>query len=351
MECRIVEKYLKGSDCTHAVLPAGITKHLGECKDCQKYYQFSLILNSQNCLLEKAPADILPFIENRILDSIRQSRNVESLSWFRFKYLLKPSLAGFIVLLAFVLSYTYLTNKNIGCVENLSKRFKIAQFENIKSGDMLYAGDNTTVTIRLKSKNKLQIHQNTIVRVNSSRQISLSRGEISLMSGDKELQIETPDGLLRARNTNAKVHTIAKLEKGLLITETTCIVLNGELIIKSPLKETFLNQGQKVVLAENGRITYQTQLTTAESESESEKDNSVQQKLFAAVESLCDCITAAEYTRAKKGNHVQLFGKEVNESKFKVRVFWQEKGLNGLAFGSSAEKTIKYSPQIWRSDG
>jgi antitoxin component YwqK of YwqJK toxin-antitoxin module len=329
MECGIFKKHLKENDCRNDIVPAEIKKHLSECKNCQKYYQFALILNSQKGSLEKAPEEILPNIENKILDSVKQLTNEESFS--RFKFLLKPAFAGFFVLLLTVLSYVYLADKNIGYVDNLSERFKIAQFENIKSGDVLYAGDNTTVTVRLKSKNQLQIHQNTIVRAKSARQIALSRGEISLLSGDKELQIETPDGVLLARNTNTKITTVARLENGLIKTETTCVVLNGKLIIKYPSKEIILNQGQKTVLAENGRITYQKQLTVAESESE--KSTAVKQKIFAAVESLCDCIHAFNYTPGKKADHLQLFGKEVNENKFKVRVFWQEKGLNKLASG------------------
>ena len=292
---------------------------------------FSLLslLELQKGLLEKAPEDILPNIEKKISDSIKQVKNKEPFSIF--KPLLKPAFAGFFVLLVAVLSYVYLANKNIGHVENLSERFKIAQFENINSGDELYTGDSTIAAISLKSKNELQIHHNTIVRVKGSRHIALSRGEISLLSGDKELQIETPDGLLLARNTNTKIHTMARMENGVLKTETTCIVFNGKLIIKYPLKEIILNQGQKAVLAENGRITYQKQLTAAEFESE--KSTAVKQKVFAAVESLCDCIYASNYTPDKKANHLQLFGKEVNENKFKVRVFWQEKGLNELGFG------------------
>jgi antitoxin component YwqK of YwqJK toxin-antitoxin module len=329
MECKILEEYLTTNDCACDIVPVEIKKHLSECKTCQQFYQFASLLNSQKSLLEKAPEDILPNIEKKISDSLKQFKNKEPFTIF--KPLFKPAFAGFFVLLVAVLSYSYLTNKNIGRVENLSERFKIAQFENINSGDELYTGDNTTAAIRLKSRNELQIHHNTIVRVKSSRHISLSRGEISLLSGDKELQIETPDGLLLARNTNTKINTVARLENGVLKTETTCIVFNGKLIIKYPLKEITLNQGQKAVLAENGRITYQTQLTAAESESE--KSTAVKQKVFTAVQSLCDCIYASNYTPDKKANHLQLFGKEVNENKFKVRVFWQEKGLNQLGFG------------------
>jgi hypothetical protein len=170
-----------------------------------------------------------------------------------------------------------------------------------------------------------------MVRVKGSRHIALSRGEISLLSGDKELQIETPDGLLLSRNTNSKIQTVARLENGVLKTETTCIVFEGKLVIKYPLEEIVLNKGQKTVLAENGRITYQQQMTAVESESE--KSTAVKQKIYAAVQSLCDCIYASEYTPGKKADHLQLFGKEANENKFKVRVFWQEKGLNEQGFG------------------
>jgi antitoxin component YwqK of YwqJK toxin-antitoxin module len=329
MECGIFKKYLKENECECSIVPAEIKKHINECESCKKYYQFALILNSQKGVLEKSPKDILPHIENKIRDSIQQSANEETFG--RFKYLLKPAFAGFFALLLAIVSYAYLSNKNIGYVENLSERFKIAKFENIKSGDVLFAGNNTIATIRLKGKSKLQIHQNTIVRAKSARHIALSRGEISLLSGDKEFQIETPDGLLLAKNTNTKIHASGRLENGLLKTDTTCFVFNGTLIIKYPLKEIVLNQGQKAVLAENGRITYQKQLTAAESEPE--MDKSVKQKLFAAVESLCDCIHSFNYTPAKRGNHLELFGKEVNENKFKVRVFWQEKGLKELVSG------------------
>jgi hypothetical protein len=301
-------------------------------------------LNRQKGLLEKAPEDILPTIEKRILDSVKPLKIKEPFAIFQ--PLFKPAFAGFFAVLVGVMSYAFLAEKNIGYVENLSQRFKLARFENIKSGDMLYAGDNTTAAIRLKSENKLQIHQNTMVRIKGPRRIALSRGEISLESGDKELQIETPDGLLLARNTNTKITTVARLENGLLKTETTCIVLNGKLIIKCALKEITLNQGQKAVVAENGGITLQNQLTAAESEPE--KSVAVKQKLFAAVASLCDCIQASDYTPGKKGDHLRFFGKEKDENKFKVHVFWQEKGLNGQGFGPLDENNKICSIKAWR---
>jgi hypothetical protein len=333
MKCDIMEKYLKENACSNDFVPAEIKKHLSGCKNCQTYYQFALLLNSQKSLLEKAPEDILPNVEMKILDSLKQSKSNKPFSILkpRFIHPLKPALAGFCVLLVAVLSYTCLANKNIGYVENLSERFKIAQFENIKSGDELYTGDSTTAAISLESKNELQIHHNTMVRVKGSRHITLSRGEISLLSGDKELQIETPDGVLLARNTDTKITTTARQEDGVLRTETTCIVFNGKVTIKYQSKEIVLNQGQKVVLAENGGIAYQKDLTAAETESE--KGTAVKQKIYAAVQSLCDCIYASEYTPGKKADHLQLFGKEANENKFKVRVFWQEKGLNEQGFG------------------
>jgi hypothetical protein len=333
MECNKIEKYLRGNDCRDNAMPDEIQKHLATCKDCQHFYQFVLALGLQNGSLEKAPEDILSAIEKEITNNNPyKSRKLFTLfNPLLIKPLIKPSFAAIFAVLVAVLSYSYLSNKNIGCVENLSQRFKIAQFENIKSGDVLYAGDNTTASINLKSKTKLQIHHNTIVRVNGLRHLSLSRGEISLLSDNKELQIETPDGLLLVKNTKTKITTSAKLEKGVLKTETTCEVFKGKVTIKYPSKEIILNEGEKAVFAENGRITYQNQLTAAEVESE--KRSAPQQKLVAAVESLCDCIHADNYIPGKKSNHQQLFGKEVNENKFKVRVFWQEKGLHGLVLG------------------
>jgi hypothetical protein len=331
MECRIFEKYLKENECNDAATPVEVQKHLVECQDCQQYNRFFLALSMRKGTLEKAPEDILPTIEKKIFESYKPLKHKEPFAIFQ--PLFKPAFAGFFMVLVGVLTYTFLANRNIGYVENLSQRFKLAQFENIKSGDMLYAGDNTNADIRLNGKNKFQIHQNTIVRVKGPRRIALSRGEISIVSGDKELRVETPDGLLLARNTNTKISTVAKLENGLLKTETTCIVLDGKLIIKYPLKEITLNQGEKVLLTENGGLAYQKQLTAVESESE--KSSTVNQKLFAAVASLCDCIQTNDYTPGKKGDHLQFFGKEKDENKFKVHVFWREKGLNEQGAGPS----------------
>jgi len=88
-------------------------------------------------------------------------------------------------------------------------------------------------------------------------------------------------------------------------------------------KRNNTESGEKVLLTENGGITYQKQLTAVESESE--KSFTVKQKLFAAVASLCDCIQTNDYTPGKKGDHLQFFGKEKDENKFKVHVFWREK--------------------------
>jgi hypothetical protein len=342
MECEIFKKHLE-NECGNDAIPARIKKHLNECKSCQEYYQFALLLSSQKGACIKAPEDILPSIEKRISESVRQSKNEEPFNIFKF--LFKPAFAAsFAVLVLALLSYAFLADKNIGYVENLSKRFKIAQFENIKSGDMLYAGDNTTAVIDLKSKNKFQIHNNTVVRIKSSWQIVLSRGELSLAAGDKELEIETPEGLMLARNTDIKIHTTASLEKGLLKTETTCVVFKGKLTIKSSSREIVLAQGQKVVLAENGEITFQKQLTAIETESE--KETAVNQKVFSAVQALCDCIYAYEYAPDKKSNHLQLFGNQANENKFKVRVFWQEKGLIQPGSGPwNGNKIVYYAKQ------
>jgi len=128
--------------------------------------------------LEKAPEDILPNIEKRILDSVKPLKIKGPFTLFQ--PLFKPAFAGFFMLLVAVGFYTFLANQNIGYVENLSQRFKLAQFENIKSGDMLYAGDNTNADIRLNSKNKFQIHQIRLSGSKGPRRIALSRGKYRL---------------------------------------------------------------------------------------------------------------------------------------------------------------------------
>ncbi len=328
MECNKIENFFKGNECCGNALPEELKKHLADCNDCRSFYRFVSVLDAQKGSLEKAPEELLPAIEKAILHSNPYNKKAP---FTLFKPMLRPSFAGFCVLLIAVISYLYVANSNIGYVENLSDRFKRAEFQNIRSGDVLYSGDNTIAAIRLKNNNELQIHHNTIVRIKGPRRLSLSRGEISLQSGDNVLQIETPDGVLRARNADIKISTVATLEKGILKTETTCAVYKGRITIGYPAKEIVLRQGQKTVVAENGRITYQRELTVADSEIE--KNTTVRQKLLSAVESLCDCIHAENYTPGQKTNHVQLFGKEVNENKFKVRVFWPEKGLNGLVVG------------------
>jgi hypothetical protein len=326
MDCTILAKYLEKNECITAVIPEEIQKHLVECNDCQNYSRFIAALNLQRGSLEKAPEDILPNIEKKIFESMQHSKKGER--FHIFNSLLKPSLAGFFVVLVIAASFQYLNHKNIGYVENLSERFKLAQFENIKSGDMLYAGNNTTAAVSLKGKNKLQIHQNTIVKVKSSRQLSLSRGEISLLSGDNELQVETPVVVLLARNTNATIRTVTGRVKDSLQTETTCLVFSGKVTIKHSSKEIIIGHGQKVVLTEKGGISDHQQLTAAEAASA--KSTLVQQKILTAVESLCDCIFASDIAPGKKADHLELLGKEVDENKFKVRVFWKEKELKDL---------------------
>jgi hypothetical protein len=348
MECGVFKNHFNENDCSVSALPGHMQKHLAECKECQRYFQFVSALNLQKGSLVKAPEDVLPNIEKKIFENVRQIK-IEG-PFNVFKFLFKPSFAASFTVVVFVaaLSYAYMANINIGSVENLSKRFKLAQFENIKSGDMLYAGDNTTAVISLKSNNKFQIHQNTVVRVKGPRQIVLSRGEISLLSGDKELRIETPEGLFLAKNTDTKILTTVKLENGVLKTETTCIVLAGRLIIKSPLKEITLEQGQKVVLAQNGGITYQKQLAPAEFESE--KSAAVSQMVFSAVQALCDCIYVSEYAPDKKTDHLQFFGSQANENKFKVHVFWKEKGLIQPGLGHWNGNNVVYNGKTRRID-
>jgi hypothetical protein len=347
MECKRLEDYLRKNECTGISLGTELRNHIEECRDCKSYFLLVGLLNSQKGAVEKAPQSILLNVQHRIRSLQRPS---EKPAWLNtFKLVLKPALA-FSILLAAVFLYTNFKNNYIGVVDNLVDRFNISKFKYIKTGDVLYTGDSTTATIRLNGNNILQIHQNTVVVVKGPRHISLSHGEISLLSGDRELQIETPDGLLLARNADTRIRTTTtKPENGLSKTETTCIVLNGKLVIKYPLKEIILSQGQEAVVAENGGITCQKQLTPAESASE--KSPAINQKLFAAVQSLCDCIYAFNYTPDKKANHLELFGKEVNENNFKVRVFWQEKKLNKPVLGPSGEINKICFMEKRRSDG
>jgi hypothetical protein len=343
MVCTILAKYFKKHACSDTAVPEELQRHLTDCKDCNSYYRLISALGVQKGSLLKAPEDLLISIEKKITGSV-QSKNAESFSLFNL--LLKPSFAVLCALLVAIVSIVFLPQKNIGYVENLSDRFKIAQYENIKSGDLLYAGDNTVAAVSLKNKNKLKIHQNTVVKVNNLRRLSLSRGEISLLSGDNELQIETPGGLLLARNANVKIRAVATLEKGTLKTETVCMVFNGKLTIKYPAKEIIIEHGQKIILAENGNIASQQQLTAAESALE--KSSIGVQKVLTAVESLCDCIYTPDYAPGKKANHLQLFGKEVDENKFKVRIFWKEKGLKELVRGPVNGYNKLCSAKGWR---
>lgn len=324
MRCTIIENYLEKHDSHDTVLPEDLLKHLAECKDCRNYYQLVSSLKLQKGSFEKAPEEILRTVELQLSRSAQYTPK-ESFSFIPF---LKPSFACICILMICIVAISYLTNKNVGYVENLSKRFKLAQFENIKAGDMLYAGNNTTASIRLKSKCNVQIHNNTTVKVNSSQYLTLSRGDISIQAGDKNLQLMTPCGLLTATNTTARIHAISKLENGVTSTEITCLVFKGELSFKASQNRTTLHQGSKSVFNDNGSITEQQTLTDAEIDLEKNVEKTA--PLFAAVESLCECINFFDYIPGKKMDHLPLLGKDVNESKYKVRVFWKAEKLNGL---------------------
>lgn len=324
MRCTIIENYLEGHGIRDTVLPEDLFKHLAECKDCRNYYQLVSSLKLQEGSLEKAPEEILRTVEMKLSKST-QYKPKESFSFIPF---LKPSFACLCILMICIVTISYLTNNNVGYVENLSQRFKLAQFENIKAGDMLYAGKNTTASICLKSKSDVQIHNNTTVKVNSSQYLTLSRGDISIQAGDKILQLMTPCGLVTATNTVARIHAISKLENGVAKTEIACLVFKGELSFKASQNKTTVHQGSKSVFDDNGSITEQQNLTDAEVDLEKNVEKSA--PLFAAVESLCECINFFDYIPGKKMDHLQLLGKDVNESKYKVRVFWKAERLNGL---------------------
>jgi hypothetical protein len=282
--------------------------------------------------MEHAPDDLLPSIEQRIAELNLYNRPVRRPFTFPslLPNLLKPSIAVFALILISVVSYTYMTKRAIGYVENLSERFKVSQFEKIRSGDILSSGDNTTVTIRLSGNTKLEILRNTIVQVKSARRILLARGEISLVSGNRELHIETPEGVLLARNVSTKIAVTEKDADNPLKTETTFIVFDGTMKIKSPPNE-IIHQSEKVVLTADCRIVFRKDLTVAEAESE--KVSPAKQKIFAAIEALCDCIYSFDFVPENRGDHLRLFGKEINEKKFKVRVFWPEKKPDEVVFG------------------
>jgi hypothetical protein len=235
------------------------------------------------------------------------------------------------MLLVAVFSYTYLAGRNIGHVENLSERFKIAQFENINAGDVLYTAENTTATIRLKNENMVQIHGNTIITVKSAGRIRVSRGAITIRAGDKVLHILTANGSARASNVKATIQASARLENGVVKPETSVLVSKGAILLKNASKEIVLNQGQKGILSESDSIgTYNL---ANGMETGPKNSGGAGRKLFAAMEYSCDCLHSTYYKPGKKTDHIRLFGKEIKESRFKVRVFWYEKALNKLVSG------------------
>jgi hypothetical protein len=347
MGCTRIENFLAENDCRGNDLPIEVQSHIGVCRECQEFYRFAIALNLQTGSFEKAPGDLLPAIEQQLSATLQQ-RKTRELSFNIFAVFAKPAFAVFSLLLIVGFAYHFISDRNIGYVDNLSDRFKIAQFEYIKVGDVIYSGDNTIATIRLKEKVVLNMHHNSIIRIAGSKSIVLSRGEISILAGDKELQIATPDGIVMARNVNAKITTIAHVENDSVKTETRCVVFNGILRVASTSKETILTPGQKAVLAENGGITLQKQLTAAESEAE--KSSPETRKLFAAMESRCDCIYTADPTPGKKTDHQQFLGNEANEKKFRVRIYWQEKGLHESLVSPRTAISHRCSTKVKRDD-
>ncbi|MBN1980513.1 MAG: FecR domain-containing protein [Chitinivibrionales bacterium] len=328
MECRIFRDYLEERGCHDAVIPQDIVNHVNECTSCRTQFRLARALVSLKGRLEEAPKEILPNVETRIAAHC-QRRNHHR-SRLRFKWMLKPSFAVAALLLVLVTLYAYRARTSIGQVENLSQRFNIAQFHDIKPGDVLYASDNTTVTIRLKAQCTVRIHRKSLIKVNNSRQITLLAGELSLVSGDEELRIETPDGMVRARNTTARIRTTTAQEQGASPTETVCVVFDGTTTIACRSGQIRLDKGQKAAFTEKNGIHYRKPLTA--DESGSEMNNIVEHTIVAAIGSLCDCVFGMQRSPDAVDGHRQMSGSKANENRFKVRVFWQEKRLKGLVF-------------------
>jgi hypothetical protein len=346
MECAFVEKYLLENGIAGNDTPPEIREHIAACVGCRRCRDFVAALNSTAGELDIAPKEIVPALENRIFASQRRLEHAPR-SFNIFSFLARPSFAVAAVVLALVVgAYFYLTDNSVGTVDNLSARFKIALFENIKPGDVLYTGDSTTVAIRLKNGGKLTIHHNSVVRFEDDKNIVLSRGEFTLAVGDKELTITTPDGIVLARNTEAKITALGGGPGDAPRPETRCVVFRGAMVIASLSSEMAISGGQSAVLTGYSRIPDIKQLST--SEIAEEMIAPAEPKLFAAVQSLCDCIYAVNPVPGKKNDHLRVLGNESNEKKFRVRVYWREKGFKELVGDAVNENPLQRSLQTRR---
>jgi hypothetical protein len=291
-------------------------------------------------MMEKAPEGLVGAIDSEIFEKTGRSGKRITVPFFTF--LFKPAFAGVLAAVIVAVSVVATSPRSIGFVENLSDRFKLPEFENVKPGDMLYTGNNTVASIRLQGQNTMKLHQNTVVKFRDSQALMLSRGEISLVSRGKELMVETPNISVKTHRADTRIVADTKIVNGQLKSETICFVFSGTLTVKTSSKEMTIGKGQKIVVAQDGITASEERLTA--SESESGNDASVKDKVFAAIGSLCDCVYAKDYNPDKWGKHKELFGGEVNENSYKVRVFWQEKGLNKPFAPLLGENGISLAP-------
>ena len=126
MRCTEFENHLRDNECIHDCVPVEMQNHIGECKDCRKYFQFVKALESRKNRLEKAPEGVLPAVRTRIIETSESLKKPAHIPFFT--YLFKPAFAGILACMVIVSSYVFLTHKNIGHVENLSERFKLPEF-------------------------------------------------------------------------------------------------------------------------------------------------------------------------------------------------------------------------------
>ena len=187
---------------------------------------------------------------------------------------------------------------------------------------MLYVGKNIHVDFQLKNSAKLQLDSNTVLQFRSKDKIELSRGQLFLSAGNKEMEIETPNGVITVKNTKTKIHTTIKEENGVSITKTSCVVFDGTAKISNSKGKVIAIPGQEFVLAENGKVEFMNTLTgSALTEQASRIDSPPKIKVFTAMEQLCDCVYDKKYDL----DHNQMHGKEIKENRFNVRIFWQNK--------------------------
>jgi hypothetical protein len=319
MECNRFESYLKENEGAKIEIDAELTNHIGECRECKKYFLLVRILNSQKGVLKKAPETILFNVRQRIND-LQKSGEIPA--WQAvFGRLLKPAIA-FTLLVIAVAVFISFRNSPIGVVDNLAERFNVPELKYINTGDVLYVGKNIHVDFLLKNSAKLQLDSNTLLQLKGKDKIALSRGQLYLTAGSGRLHIETPNGLITIKNTKTKIHTAIKEENGISVTKTSCVVFDGAAEISNSKGKVIAISGEEIVLKENGKIEFINTLTgPALKEQASRIDSPTKIRVFTAREQLCDCV----YDKKYDSDHNQVHGKDIKENRFPVRIFWQNK--------------------------